>query len=359
MPRFRLSSFLLVLVLGFHLQSLSGAQLVPGWDEIKPGGDTSCARGDDFSFFVAPGQSDKIVIDFIGGGACWDGKTCDKPTKTFVDTVDDVREHYQRGLEGIYNRNRADNPLRQWTHIVIPYCTGDIHWGAHDVAYTNENGQEFTIRHRGAINAKAVLNWVKEHFSTPNRVLVTGCSAGAYGSIYWTPEVVKNYPQARVVQFADSGEGVVTDNFFQDSFPQWNPTLHAPNWVPGLDPRSNDWQSLTLVDLYQRIGHYLPGVRLGEFSSAYDGIQTFFFEIMGGDPEVWAPGMRHHLKNVSDDLGEQYRYYVSQGEEHCILPYERFYTTTSGPQQQRFSTWFESFVEEKEISNIDCGDHCD
>src|SRR5690349_7759662 len=52
--------------------------LEPGeWTWIYPGGDTECALGGEYRFLVRPGDTDKLLIHFEGGGACWDGATCD------------------------------------------------------------------------------------------------------------------------------------------------------------------------------------------------------------------------------------------------------------------------------------------
>ena len=39
--------------------------LFPPWVEIFTGGETKCARGSEYSFFYAPGSTNKIVIDFM------------------------------------------------------------------------------------------------------------------------------------------------------------------------------------------------------------------------------------------------------------------------------------------------------
>src|SRR5690348_6861110 len=63
--------------------------LTPGqWNEIQPGGDTICARGGAYSFFVYPGKTNKVVIDFIGGGACWTEESCSFAGALFDDSVD-------------------------------------------------------------------------------------------------------------------------------------------------------------------------------------------------------------------------------------------------------------------------------
>ena len=46
------------------------------WETITPGGDTGCGRGAEFRFQFRPGPAPGLVIDFQGGGACWDAATC-------------------------------------------------------------------------------------------------------------------------------------------------------------------------------------------------------------------------------------------------------------------------------------------
>ena len=46
------------------------------WETIAPGGDTGCGRGAEFRFQFRPGPAPGLVIDFQGGGACWDAATC-------------------------------------------------------------------------------------------------------------------------------------------------------------------------------------------------------------------------------------------------------------------------------------------
>lgn len=39
-------------------------------------GDTICARGTSYAFFFRRGTVNKLVVEFEGGGACWDKETC-------------------------------------------------------------------------------------------------------------------------------------------------------------------------------------------------------------------------------------------------------------------------------------------
>lgn len=312
------------------------------WVEHKPGGDTRCARGEEFSFFVHEGSSDKIVVDFIGGGACWNGRNCSTEGATFVDSVDVVREYQQQGLEGIYDHSDSRNPVKDWTHVIIPYCTGDIHWGENDVTYTDKNGDDFTIHHRGATNTKAVLQWLQGHFSNPEKVFVTGCSAGSYGSIYWTPHLRKIFPNTKMTQLGDSGTGVITEDFLQESLERWASPQNAPSWIPGLDPRQTDWRVLGLNDYYKQVSRAHPDVPLNQFSYSQDETQRFFHELMGGNSDNWPEESREKLEALKAQL-QNFDYLLSEGAEHCILPYNRMHTD-EGIDGRKFSEWLKDLL---------------
>lgn len=297
------------------------------WVEIQPGGATSCARGTPYSFFVFPGDSEKVVVDFIGGGACWDASTCSPESATFSDSIDDLREQ-AHDLQGVYRREHEGNPYRGWTHVVIPYCTGDVHWGDNDVVYQRANGTSFTVRHRGATNTRAVLDWLRENHPTPRDVVVTGCSAGSYGSIYWAPHVARQYPDAHIAQFGDAGAGVLTPDFLARAHPLWNYTAAAPAWIPDLDPAEVDFRMLRLDDLYQRVAHFYPDIDFAQFNHADDFIQRLFLVRMGGNPLEWTGRMAASQRTIRAST-PNYRYYVAPGDEHCATVIDKFYDTSS------------------------------
>ena len=324
------------------------------WKEVKPGGNTTCARGDDFSFFVSPGRSNNVIIDFIGGGACWDSFTCAKSTATFADNVEYIKAMQERGeLKGIYERERDDNPFKDWKHVVIPYCTGDIHWGDSTQNYIGEDGEEFTIHHKGAVNVKSVLDWIKDNYTDPNHMLVTGCSAGSYGSIYWTPQIKELFPHAKLKQLGDSGAGVITEEFFKTSFPRWNAMGSAPDWIPGLNPDEVEWHTLKIEDLYSNVGNFYSNMTLAQVTAAYDDNQVFFYEMMGGDPDDWSDIMFGKMNSI-EQSSPNFRSFVSPGTDHCILPYERFYTQES--HGVLFKNWLKDFVGDNVPQTVHCVD---
>ena len=102
--------------------------LVPGtagqWERLEPGGATGCGRGSDFAFHFRAGTVNKLVIDFEGGGGCWDAVTCALPT--WEDTAGGPP-----GNNGLAS-DRADNPTANWNYLCpptprTPACSWPVH----------------------------------------------------------------------------------------------------------------------------------------------------------------------------------------------------------------------------------------
>ena len=72
------------------------------------------------NLFYQRGTENKWVIDFIGGGACWNSYTCGKKQPTFIDSVEYIRKRASNA-EGIYDHKNPNNPVKDWNHIIIPY----------------------------------------------------------------------------------------------------------------------------------------------------------------------------------------------------------------------------------------------
>lgn len=300
------------------------------WSELRPAGETICSRGSEFAFFVHPGTVNRVILDFIGGGACWNAVTCGLADAIFNPDVENVRQAVATGNpHGIYDRDDERNPVRDWTHIVIPYCTGDVHWGDAVVTY-GEGADEVTINHKGAVNVRAVLGWVYDNIPAPEHVFVTGCSAGSYGSILWSAHVMERYPDALVTQFGDSGAGIITETFFEESFPAWNAGQAFPAFIPELDPALVDLTGKTLADMYSGIGNYFADQRISQYNTAFDENQVFYFQTMGGgDAAAWSERMFASIAQIHETT-PSFASFIPSGEQHCILLFDNFYEVHAG-----------------------------
>lgn len=100
-------------------------------------------------------------------------------------------------------KRRKIGHLEHWSFVFIPYCTGDIHWGANDQEYTLEttfDGQPVTvtrtIQHRGFVNWQVVLKWITENIEKPHKIFVTGSSAGSYGALSGFPWIKEGFSKS-------------------------------------------------------------------------------------------------------------------------------------------------------------------
>ena len=87
---------------------------------IKPGGATVCSDGSEFAFFHRVGTVNKLVIEFEGGGACWNDFTCDLGTFTPRVPFSEKENDLNSKSSGIHDGNNAKNPTKEWHHIFIP-----------------------------------------------------------------------------------------------------------------------------------------------------------------------------------------------------------------------------------------------
>ena len=342
---------------GKPLNSMPGIADLPSeaWTEISPGGDTSCSRGQEWGFFFRPGVINKLVIEFQGGGACWNYPTCSFADAIFKDNIDDVRAGVEQGIRpGIYNHSNTDNPFAGWNHLLVPYCTGDIHWGRSVVEYTSEDGRDtFELNHQGAVNAEVALRWAKDNVPGPETIFLGGCSAGAYGSIGWAPYVMRDFPDSKVVQIGDCGAGIITDSFLQDSFPVWNALQTLPAWIDELDPARRDFSTMELKDLYSEVGNFYGGQTVGQYNTVFDNNQVFYYNTMGGQggADSWSLKMRDQIHRISDETSN-FRYFIAPGEQHCILPSDEFYTVESNGV--RLVDWLRQLVDSDRPDSVAC-----
>ena len=115
---------------------------IDSWTELRPTGNTKCARGTPFAFFVKRGKSiEKIIVEFRGGGACWSKETCRLQTSTFSETAEGQRASFRDtpskppkmiipAIQNILTRTVESGMsirILRNTHIYVPYCTGDLH----------------------------------------------------------------------------------------------------------------------------------------------------------------------------------------------------------------------------------------
>jgi len=304
-----------------------------------PGGDAA------FKFWARRGVSNNVVVFFDGGGACWDTITCAVP-RLAANTREE--DGFYKGeilpsddpatLSGIFDLDNPRNPLRDWSFVFVPYCTGDVHSGSNTATYTNpDTGEAFDIQHRGADNFRVVLEWMRANFEAPGEILVTGSSAGAYGAATHYARVREAFPNGRAMMLGDAGQGVTTVDFLEQRNGNWRYQL--PESVFGDDP------TLTADDdiVAQLAAHY-PNDRFAQYTTAQDITQTGFYALMGAPRacRAWTEKMMTDLTRRQD--AANFRSYVASGNSHTILRSPLFYSQRSGDAP--FAEWLAAMLAE-------------
>jgi Pectinacetylesterase len=313
---------------------------------VAPGGGTVCSDGSPYRFFVHRGDASRLLLEFEGGGACWSGATCgaDVYNRRVISDPEAARQAGQ--LQGVYDRNNPENPFKEYTHVYIPYCTGDLHWGNASATYMDPAGTSLAIQHRGAANAATALNWAAENVRSPSQVVVAGCSAGGYGAALWSATIARAYPGARMVQLADSAAGVVPEGFFSTPFSNWNVSDAWPSFIPGLALDRVDPATLTLPRLYTSIATFFPTASFSQFNTRSDSVQIFFYALSKGsisasDGAEWSARMNANVDQISAE-NPNFRAYLAPGTEHCVINRPSFYTQSVGGV--KFSDWVRTLL---------------
>lgn len=253
--------------------------------------------------------------------------------------------------KGIYDHSRADNPFKDWHHVYVSYCTGDVHWGDTEKTYDPGGPLETTINHRGAVNAKAALDWTYENVPTPEKVFVTGCSAGGYGAALWSGYVKQHYAAAQTYLFADSAAGIITDTFFQESFPAWNANANFPTFL-GVDVSTFD----ELPELYIGLAKTFPDMFVSQFNTSFDATQHSYYAAMGGGAATeWSQKMNDNLTKISS-AAPSFRYFVAPDYEHCVINKDAFYT--SAVNGESLLGWLERALGGESPESQTCGSSC-
>ncbi|MBW2457064.1 MAG: pectinesterase [Deltaproteobacteria bacterium] len=324
----------------------TGPDLDPGWNKLEAGGGAICSRGDAYSFYVHPGTVNKVVIEFEGGGACWSESTCAEGSDSFDDIVES--DTLTGTLEGIADHDNPDNPFKDWWHVFVAYCTGDLHMGNR----TTTHGSA-TIEHRGSVNAGVALDWAYTNVPAPERVVVLGCSAGGYGAIGWAPYIIQHYDGVPVVQAADCAAGIATTAFMPVADYAWDLSLIKPSFIPAL--ADENFTTLTVTQVYEEQYAFFSDQQFSQYNTNHDETQMSFYEDMGGDPQDWSQLMNDGVSGIVA-ASSNFASYVAADHVHCIITKPEFYTAETGGVAVR--DWFNDLANGTAVDDVHCDPDC-
>lgn len=306
-----------------------------------------------YRFWAKRGSGDGLVVFFDGGGACWDDVTCavprrrDNPQGDGFYKAELMPDDNPARMAGIFDLNNPRNPLRDWSFVFVPYCTGDVHSGANTATYTDpDTGESYRIEHRGADNFRVVLEWMRANFTAPPaRILVAGSSAGAYGAATHYARIREAFPTGQAMMLGDAGQGVTTPGFLDRRNHNWSYDL--PESVFGTDA-----QLTADDDIVSQLASHFPQDRFAQYTTAHDETQVAFYALMGaeGACRAWPQAMAQALE--TRERAPNFRAYLASGQTHTILRSSLVYTERSGGEP--FAEWLGALVEGGDWENRVC-----
>jgi hypothetical protein len=319
-----------------------------GWKTIAGGHGTGCATGaSPYEFYVHEGDPRRIALYFQGGGGCWNSVNCGLDgQRTFDPSVDDSDRPWLKGVGvvGIFDTANPANPLRDFTIVLAPYCTADVHLGVDTVRFETSDGKHLSVAYHGLANAQRVMDWVTQQYTDPKQVFVTGGSAGAIPSPIFASQLARHYTKAHVVQLGDGAGGYRTHRLAQ-----WLQLWGATRAVKH-DPLYRDLnvETANFEDFYLRAAP-VPNLQLAQINSIEDRTQLFFLGQLGNQVTSLAPLLSANIADLRKS-NPKLRTYTMPGAVHTVLTRPDFYTAKV--DDVALSKWLDDLVNGRKTGNV-------
>lgn len=224
--------------------------------------------------------SDKLLIFLEGGGACFNDLSCLQVAHPNGFTKEDLQAIVGTP-RGVFDRSNPNNPFADYNFVFVPYCTGDIHAGVNPVGYGRRNQVGF-------LNVAAALAETAAVLVKPSEVVLTGVSAGGFGTL-------ANYEQVResfdasipVTLIDDSGpplyNEVLTECYQQTQAEEWG----LDETLPAGCPECRIANGGAIQNLLPYLANKYPDDRFAVISTLEDEVIRYFVGF--GYPNCDAP----------------------------------------------------------------------
>lgn len=251
-----------------------------------------CADGTPSYYTIIPRSTENILIFMFGGGACWDWYTCSVGMALTLTRKDPVQD-WVNGA-GIFNQNDPKNPLRDFTIVTVPYCTGDVYVGDSQINHGSSD-YPYVLNHKGYDNALNTIKEAAELFPDAKKVVLMGTSAGAIGSYTHMKNLNRLFPNSEKFVISDAGTPFqppyVSDKVYQTVLENWNAYKGFP--VDSNDRPASDFGAVLEFNRKQ-----FPHIKFALISSYADYVMSGFAYALGAPDSTTA--VRDILITASD-----------------------------------------------------------
>ncbi|MDX2009627.1 MAG: pectin acetylesterase-family hydrolase [Myxococcaceae bacterium] len=261
------------------------------------------------------------------GGACWNLATCGLGTSANLRRGYGPQDFAGDGIRGwaMFDRGEPKNPFRAMSHVIVPYCTADVHAGTRVTTYDGL----VTIHHTGARNVDVLLPHLAATFPGVRRVVLVGSSAGGFGAQLNAPKFAASFPGANLFVLGDSAQLV---NPVGGLVSQW-----VTAWCVSVPPACSG----CAADFPRYLDFLLrsyPAARFGLLASTRDATLTPFFNY-GLDVQAFDAATRQLLDRYDGSASGSYL--ARGGVRHTWL---EFVTRLSSADDVATFDWVTAFL---------------
>jgi hypothetical protein len=247
--------------------SLQGAVLRWTWIDFP---DSRCRDGSSTGLAVNLNPASSNVMVFLDqGGACFNQLTCELNASSYRAATFGAGQNL-----GIFNRVDPDNPVRDWSFVFIPYCSGDVHSGSQPNGVIPGVGAQQFLGYR---NLDLFFSRIVPTFPDAKQVLVAGSSAGGFGVLLNADRMARWFAPIPVTILSDSGPPMpasVVEPCLQQTWRDlWGFDQGVLPDCGGDCPYTNDY----MLDQVLHFGWRYPSYRGGIISSTRDLTIDLFF----------------------------------------------------------------------------------
>ena len=253
-------------------------------------------NGKPYCISLKKGTVNKLLVAFLGGGASWSEDTARNPI-TIQSLIKKEKKYYiehvsplmlSMGNVGLLSANDKRNPFHDWSIMNIAYSTGDFHIGCNDFPYKDKTGKDRLLHHHGAKNVETALGELSLlQKGTPDVLVVSGASAGAFGCLAHCPAIINIYPECKNI-------AVYTESAHLQST-QWQKIL-SDVWKVKSELTAYTTSADLVFDLFRYAQDNMPfHTRFLHSGSVWDEALTLFMY-----------NMNHGGVNINEQALQQY-----------------------------------------------------
>jgi len=216
------------ILLKYQLSEIPANPEVNQWYRYSPEGYV-CANGEPYYGLYKIGKENKLIIFFCGGGVSLDEYTAARPISVYKAPETLYSSFYFNDVFmmadwSAYNGLLLvcdDNSFKDWSMIIVPCANGDWHTGANDFAYHDSEMGDGILHHHGYTNYHMLIDGFKKYVDNPEKLLVTGSSAGGFATALLTDDIMDSYPNCHDVTSSVDSALLLFDGWHNTAKNQW------------------------------------------------------------------------------------------------------------------------------------------